>query len=53
VYDPVDRFDEELTSDDPDPGTLSQLIQDAKEYSTSVAAKLGMLALQKGIVGII
>lgn len=53
VRDLVDRFDEELNSDDPDPGTLSQLIQDAKEYSTSVAAKLGMLALQKGIVGII
>jgi hypothetical protein len=53
VCDLVDRFDEELTSDDPDPGTLSQLIQEAKEYSTSVAAKLGMLALQKGIVGII
>lgn len=49
----VRRFKEELESDDPDSSTLRQFIADAKEYSTSVAAKLSMLGLQHGAIGIL
>lgn len=49
----VEQFENELESDDPDSGTLRQLINDAKEYSTSVAAKLAMLALQSGAIGVL
>lgn len=48
----VRRFEEELEGD-ADPGTLRQFIADAKEYSTSVAAKMAMLALQHGAVGVL
>lgn len=47
------EFYDELESADPDGGTLRQFIDDAKSYSTSVAAKLSMMALQNGIVGVL
>ena len=49
----VRRFEEELESENPDSGVLRQFIADAKEYSTSVAAKLAMLGLQHGAIGIL
>lgn len=49
----VRRFEEELESEDPDSGRLRQFIDDAKDYSTSVAAKLSMLGLQHGVIGIL
>lgn len=49
----VRRFEEELDSEYPDSGTLRQLIADAKDYSVSVAAKLAMLGLQHGAIGIL
>lgn len=52
VKDLVRRFEEELEGD-ADPGTLRQFIADAKEYSTGVAAKMAMLALQHGAVGVL
>lgn len=48
----VRRFEKELEGD-ADPGTLRQFIADAKEYSTGVAAKMAMLALQHGAVGVL
>ncbi|WP_266080626.1 hypothetical protein [Haladaptatus caseinilyticus] len=49
----TEQFDDELESDDPDPGRLRQFIDDAKGYSTSVAAKLAMLGLQAGAIDIL
>jgi uncharacterized FlaG/YvyC family protein len=49
----VEKFDEELESNDPNAETLRQFIRDAKEYSVSVAAKLAMLALQAGVIGVL
>lgn len=49
----VRQFEKELESDDPDNSTLRQFIADAKGYSTSVAAKLSMLGLQHGAIGIL
>jgi hypothetical protein len=49
----VRQFEEELKSDEPDGSTLRQFIADAKEYSTSVAAKLSMLGLQHGAIDIL
>ena len=53
VKETVRQFNEELESDEPDSGRLRQFISDAKGYSTSVAAKLAMLGLQAGAVGIL
>lgn len=47
------KIHDELESDDPDAGTLRQFIDDAKNYSTSVAAKLSMMALQNGVIGVL
>lgn len=49
----TEQFDEELESENPSEDTLRQYIRDAKSYSTTVAAKLSMLALQKGAIGIL
>ncbi len=49
----IKQFEKELNSENPDSGRLRQFIADAKEYSTSVAAKLAMLGLQHGAVGIL
>lgn len=48
----VRQFEEELEGDT-DPNTLRQFVNDAKGYSTSVAAKLAMMALQNGAVDIL
>lgn len=49
----VQKFEDELENDEPDPGTLRQFIEKAKEYSTSVAAKMAIRALQAGVVGVL
>lgn len=45
LHELAEKFNEELKSDNCDEGVLHQYIEDAKQYSTSVAAKLSMLAL--------
>ena len=52
LKDVVREFKEELDGDQ-DSGTLRQLLNKAEEYSTDVAAKLAMLALQNGIVDVL
>jgi hypothetical protein len=49
----AEEFNNELESDDRDEGVLRRYIEEAKQYSTSVAAKLSMLALQNGAIGIL
>jgi len=49
----VKEFQEELEKEDCDPDVLRKLISEVKDYSASVGAKLAMLALQKGVVGIL
>lgn len=53
VKDLVERFEEELGADDPDEGRLRQFIEEAKQYSTSVAAKMAIRALQAGAIGVL
>lgn len=48
----VHRFEDELDGDK-DSGTLRELLNNAEEYSTDVAAKLAMLCLKKGVTGIL
>jgi hypothetical protein len=49
----TEKIKEELDSDDPDESTIREYISEAKEYSVSVAAKLSMLALQAGVIGVL
>lgn len=49
----VREFEEELQQDDPDAGILRRFIEEAKQHSTSVAAKMAIRALQTGAVGIL
>lgn len=49
----VGDFEEELSKDDPNPSTLRDYIKSAKGYSVDVAAKLSMLALSNGVVGVL
>ena len=49
----VEEFEEELDKEDSDEGRLRQFIEEAKEYSTSVAAKMGIQALQAGVTGVL
>lgn len=53
LRDIVQDFEDELEKDDPDPSTLREFIKKAKGYSMDVSAKLSMLALQHGLVGIL
>lgn len=49
----VQKFEDELGQEDADEGQLRQFIEEAKQYSTSVAAKMAMRALQAGATGIL
>lgn len=49
----VRKFEDELEQDNPDAGVLRRFIEEAKQYSTSVAAKMAIRALQVGAVGIL
>ena len=49
----VEEFDDELSEEEPDTSKLRNFIQSAKGYSVDVSAKLAMLALSQGIVGIL
>ena len=49
----VEEFEEELDKGDSDEGRLRQFIEEAKEYSTSVAAKMAVQALQAGAIGVL
>jgi hypothetical protein len=49
----VEEFEEELDKEDSDEGRLRQFIEEAKEYSTSVAAKMGIQALQAGVTEVL
>lgn len=49
----VRKFEDELGKDDPDEGGLRRFIEEAKEYSTSVAAKMAIRALQAGAIGVL
>ena len=49
----VTEFEEELEKESSDEGQLRQFIEEAKDYSTSVAAKMGIQALQAGVTGVL
>lgn len=49
----VEEFEEELDKGDSDERRLRQFIEEAKDYSTSVAAKMAIQALQAGAIGIL
>lgn len=49
----VEEFEEELDKGDSDESRLRQFIGEAKEYSTSVAAKMAIQALQAGAIGVL
>jgi len=49
----VREFEDELDKDSPDERRLRQFIEEAKDYSTSVAAKMAILALQAGALGVL
>jgi len=49
----VRNFEEALEQESPDEGRLRQFIEEAKNHSTSVAAKMGVRALQAGAVGVL
>lgn len=53
LKDIVEEFEAELSNDDVDEGRLRQFVQKAKDYSTSVAAKMSIRALQTGAVGVL
>ncbi|OYR88230.1 hypothetical protein DJ71_05020 [Halorubrum sp. E3] len=53
LKDLVEEFEAELSKDDVDEGQLRQFVQKAKDYSTSVAAKMSIRALQAGAVGVL
>jgi hypothetical protein len=52
LQDVVHQFEDELEGDR-DPNTLRKLISKAEKYSTDTAAKLAMLALQKGVTAVL
>jgi len=47
------EFEDELSREDPEPSVLRQFIKEMREYSTSVAAKMAIRALQAGVVGVL
>jgi len=49
----VRNFEETLEQDSRDEGSLRQFIKEAKDHSTSVAAKMAVRALQAGAVGVL
>ena len=49
----VKKFEEEIEEDNSDEGRLRQFIDEAKNYSTSVAAKMAIRALQAGAIGVL
>jgi len=49
----VQRFEAELEQDETDEDRLRQFIEEAKQYSTSVAAKMAIRALQAGAIGVL
>jgi len=49
----VEEFEEELEKEDSDESRLRRFIEEAKDYSTSVAAKMGIRALEAGVAGIL
>lgn len=49
----IEEFEEELGSEEPDKSLLRRFIEQANEKSPEVAANLAMLALQKGILGVL
>jgi len=49
----TEKIKDELDSDDPDEDAIRDYIEKAKGYSVSVAAKLSMLALQAGAIGVL
>ncbi|SDD07897.1 hypothetical protein SAMN05192552_101224 [Natrinema hispanicum] len=53
MKDILEEFKEELEAQDPDEGTLSKLVGDMKKHSVDTAAKMGILALKSGIIGIL
>ena len=53
LKDLVEEFEAELSKDDVDGGQLRQFVQKAKDYSTSIAAKMSIRALQAGAVGVL
>jgi hypothetical protein len=53
LRDVVSDFEDELSTEDPDPSRLRDFIQSAKGYSVDVSAKLAMLALSHGLVDVL
>jgi hypothetical protein len=49
----VEEFEEELDAENPDSSVLRQFIGEAKDYSTGVAAKMAIRAIQTGVVGVL
>jgi hypothetical protein len=49
----IQEFEDELSEDEPDPSRLRDFIESAKTYSVDVSAKLAMLALGHGLVGVL
>ncbi|MWV65925.1 hypothetical protein GRS48_14010 [Halorubrum sp. JWXQ-INN 858] len=49
----ISEFEQELESEDPDDSLLREFIRKAGEKSPEVAANLGMLALQKGLISVL
>lgn len=49
----IEEFEQELESEEPDESLLREFIQNAGEKSPEVAANLGMIALQKGLIRIL
>lgn len=49
----IQQYQEEITQDEPDKSLLRRLIGNAKEKSPELAANLGMLALQQGLIGVL
>jgi len=49
----IEEFEQEVESKDPDESLLREFIQKAGEKSPEVAANLGMIALQKGLIQVL
>lgn len=49
----IEEFEQEVESQEPDESVLREFIQKAGEKSPEVAANLGMIALQKGLIKIL
>jgi len=49
----VEEFEDELSNEDSDERQLREFIKEAKDYSSSVAAKMAIRALQAGAIGVL